>query len=253
MGTCPSCGALTTGPDGSGCPQCSAGLRTLAPWALEARQAAASSLGPPGASRGSSPPPVHETAGPEAVLAAIRDLRQGQDRLLENLKEILALLRAQPGPARLPLAGSFPVHREGVPAPLPHPGPRTQQRPKAVLVVDDDERTREEARAALEATHIPVRTAVDGPSALEAMAAEKPDVVALELAMGGSTAGQDVINMIKATMEWVHIPIVLYTRAPIASQRDAQIVHGADDLVAKGSAGAQALVERVIQIFQREA
>ena len=26
-------------------------------------------------------------------------------------------------------------------------------------------------------------------------------------------AGKDVINMIKATMEWVDIPIVLYTRA----------------------------------------
>ena len=46
-----------------------------------------------------------------------------------------------------------------------------------------------------------------------AIAAEKPDVIALELDIGGSMAGKDVINMIKATMEWVDIPILLYTRA----------------------------------------
>ena len=36
-------------------------------------------------------------------------------------------------------------------------------------------------------------------------------------------AGKDVVNMIKATMEWVDIPIVLYTRAAIANQKDARI------------------------------
>ncbi len=52
---------------------------------------------------------------------------------------------------------------------------------------------------------------------LGAIAEERPDVVVLELGMGGSMAGKDVVNVIKATMEWVDIPIVLYTQSSIRS------------------------------------
>ena len=58
----------------------------------------------------------------------------------------------------------------------------------------------------------PRRAVADGQRRLAAIAEEKPDVIALELAPGGSMGGKDVINMIKATMEWVDIPIILYTR-----------------------------------------
>jgi hypothetical protein len=63
--------------------------------------------------------------------------------------------------------------------------------------------------------------------------------------------GKDVVNVIKATMEWVDIPIVLYTRLPIASQKEARQIHGADELVPKGLNGVDALVMRVIALFRR--
>jgi DNA-binding response OmpR family regulator len=87
-------------------------------------------------------------------------------------------------------------------------------------------------------------------AALQALAAETPHVIAIELDMLGSMAGQDVINMIKATMEWVDIPIVLYTRAQVESQREARTVHGADEFVLKTS-GPAALVTRCIALFRR--
>ena len=68
--------------------------------------------------------------------------------------------------------------------------------------------------------------------------------------MRGAMGGKDVINMIKATMEWVDIPIVLYTRAPVESQREARTVHGADEFVLK-SAGPAALVTRCIALFRK--
>jgi hypothetical protein len=68
--------------------------------------------------------------------------------------------------------------------------------------------------------------------------------------MGGSMAGKDVVNMIKATMEWVDIPIILYTRTPVASQQEARTVHGADDVVPKGPGSAEALVSHVIAHFR---
>jgi DNA-binding response OmpR family regulator len=95
-----------------------------------------------------------------------------------------------------------------------------------------------------------VRAFADGNKALAAIAEEKPDVIVLELAVAGELAGKDLVNMIKATMEWVDIPIVLYTRENVSNQREARQIHGADEVVAK-SAGAAAMVARVISLFRR--
>jgi CheY-like chemotaxis protein len=187
-----------------------------------------------------APAPKGESEGPatlEAVLAEVRALRHGQD-------EILRLLRREGGP---PSLGSFDELDGEVPALLPPV--RSRQR-KSVLVIDDDQGTREASVLELQAADVPVRAFADGPSAFEAMAKDKPDVIALELDIGGALAGKDVINMIKATMEWVDIPILLYTRAPVESQKEARQVHGADDLVLKRS-GPAALVSRIITIFRR--
>ena len=128
--------------------------------------------------------------------------------------------------------------------------PIRAQRRRTVVLLDDDPRTREEAMAELEAADVPVRAFDNGNHALAAIAEEKPDVIALELAVGGDMGGKDLVNMIKATMEWVDIPIILWTREPIGSQREAQQVHGADEVVPK-SGGAAALVARVITVFRR--
>ena len=97
---------------------------------------------------------------------------------------------------------------------------------------------------------MPVRAVADGNAGIQAIAAEKPDVIAMELGIGGSMAAKDVINMIKATMEWVDIPIILYTRLPVESQKEARTLHGADDLVLKRS-GPPTLVSHVIAAFRR--
>jgi two-component system KDP operon response regulator KdpE len=125
------------------------------------------------------------------------------------------------------------------------------QRRKTVLLIDDDDRTRREALEALEAAQVPTRAVQDGAAGLEAIAAEKPDVIILELGVGGEMAGKDAINMIKATMEWVDIPIVLHTRLPIESQKEARTIHGADELVPKHPGSTEVLVQRVIQLFRR--
>ena len=137
------------------------------------------------------------------------------------------------------------------PEAVPEPPPLRKRRRKTVLLVDDQEQTRKAALLALEAAEVPTRVVADGRAALEAIATEKPDVIAIELAIDGPMAGKDVINMIKATMEWVDIPIILYTRLPIASQKEARTLHGGDELVLKGPGSAEALVTRVIQVFRR--
>jgi hypothetical protein len=136
------------------------------------------------------------------------------------LAEIRAVRGAQDEILALLRAKAPPsAEEEGEDQPLPPP--IRARRAKSVLVVDDQEETR--AAAAL----------------------------ALELAITGSLAGKDLINMIKATMEWIDIPIILWTRLPIESQKEARTIHGADEVVQKGPGAAEVLVARVIQMFRR--
>jgi CheY-like chemotaxis protein len=123
-------------------------------------------------------------------------------------------------------------------------------RRKTVVLIDDDPTTRAAAVAELEQADVPVRAFDDGNAALSSIAEVKPDVIVIELALGGEMAGKDVINVIKATMEWVDVPIVLWTRESVQNQKEARQIHGADEIVPK-SAGAGALLARVITVFRR--
>jgi CheY-like chemotaxis protein len=187
----------------------------------------------------------------EALLEEIQAVRRLQE-------ETLSLLRAQPsGQPRVPVTplddpfsgfeGADDAHARAA-APV---APVRSRKRKTVLLIDDDAESRSTVMNALEHADVPVKTAADGNSGLAAIAIEKPDVIVLELGLGGSMAGKDVINMIKATMEWVDIPIVLYTRLPIANQKEARIEHGADDFIPKGPNSPPALVNKVIALFRR--
>jgi CheY-like chemotaxis protein len=238
---CPKCSESFTGvPDEQGfyvCPKCGARLKS---------RSAPTPAPLPAAAPAGDPP-----ASLEAVLSEVRVVRRAQE-------EILALLRSRPAASSAPpparpasdAADDADDTDDAPAAPSPQASVRARRR-KTVLLVDDQDDSLQAALAALEQAQVPTRSVTDGNACLAAIAAEKPDVMVIELAMGGSMAGKDVINMIKATMEWVDIPIVLYTRLPIESQKEARTIHGADELVPKGDGSPAALVARVIAIFRR--
>ena len=182
-------------------------------------------------SRRDPPAPAN---GQEQVLGELRAVREIQERILAMLEQAIAA-----SPAR----GAFDEDGAAL-------SPIRAPRRKSVVLIDDDEASREAAVRELEAADVPVRTFGDGNDALRGIAEEKPDLIVLELGLGGEMAGKDIINVIKATMEWVDIPIVLWTREPVANQKEARQIHGADEIVAK-SIGAAGLVARVINVFRR--
>src|SRR6185436_11876075 len=192
-----------------------------------------------------APPPA--TAGLEGLFAELRAVRAAQEEILALLKEQLA--GSDGAPAAAPAEASLGADDTG-PTPALAPVVRSRRR-KTVLLIDDDPSSRIAALQALEHAEVPTRTAPDGSSGLAAIAQEKPDVIVLELGIDGAMSGKDVVNMVKATMEWVDVPIVLYTRVPIESQKEARIIHGADELVPKGPEGANQLVARVIGLFRK--
>jgi CheY-like chemotaxis protein/DNA-directed RNA polymerase subunit RPC12/RpoP len=180
------------------------------------------------------PSPVPAGNGYEQVLRELRAVREAQERILALLEQAVSPTAARGGAD------------EDAPALSPIRAPRR----RTVLLIDDNETDREAAAKELEQADVPVRAHGDGNSALRAIAEEKPDLIVLDLSLAGDMAGKDIINVIKATMEWVDIPIVLWTHEPVANQKEARQIHGADEFVAK-SAGAAALVARVITVFRR--
>jgi len=179
----------------------------------------------------------------EMVLDEIRALRETQQQILDALGglrsgQLPAALRTGAGTADGLDAGGDLV------SPI-----RTGSQ-KSVVLVDDDVQTRNAAVNELEQSEIPVRAFGEAQKALEAIAEDKPAVIILELGVRGDLGGKDLVNMIKATMEWVDIRIVLWTREAVSNQKEARQIHGADEVVSKSS-GAAALVARVIQVLRR--
>jgi len=250
---CPRCkDVITATPNAERafvCPQCGIRLKAAATPTVSAPAPTAVAPG--------IPLPRTESG---LLLAELRSLQRGQEESLRILRQVLGIVRlrlAPDGGGQLATGShdlSSILAEVGAEAlAMSPPTPVPARRPKTVLLIDDDNEARRVARAALEVAQVPVRAVADGKAAIAAIAAEKPDVIVLELGLPEPMAGRDVINTIKATMEWVGIPIVLYTRLPIASQKEARAIHGADDLITKGASAVDALVARVTQILRIEA
>lgn len=276
---CPRCSALiSTPPDAAGhfvCPGCGIRLKRVpavskpeaapAESAVALAESAAIDAGallarldppasptatlPPGAPREPIPRPDDAPVRPDALATILVELQV----LRRTQEEMLALLRALP--AKPSQADELPEPRGASVAESPRdepPPPLRSRRRKTVLLIDDDENTRRAALAALERAEVPARTADDGSAGLAALADERPDVIVLELGVAGAMPGKDVINLIRATMEWADIPIVLYTRVPVAGQGEARTIHGADELVPKDAPrAAETLAAQVVALFRK--
>jgi two-component system cell cycle response regulator len=101
-----------------------------------------------------------------------------------------------------------------------------------ILVVDDIEANVRLLEAKLTAEYYEVLTAYDGPTALAVAAAEKPDIVLLDVMMPGMD-GFQVCRRLKDDPETRHIPVVLVTALDGRADRIAGLEAGADEFLTK--------------------
>jgi len=101
-----------------------------------------------------------------------------------------------------------------------------------ILVVDDIEANVRLLEAKLAAEYYGVITAHDGPSALEVAAAEKPDIILLDVMMPGMD-GFEVCRRLKDDPSTRHIPVVLVTALDGRADRIAGLEAGADEFLTK--------------------
>jgi len=116
-----------------------------------------------------------------------------------------------------------------------------------VLVVDDDPTVSDVVRRYLEQDGCRVRLAADGPDALAAVAAERPDLVVLDLMLPGLD-GLEVCRRLRRGAP--DLPIVMLTALGEEADRVVGLELGADDYVTKPFSPRE-LVLRVRSVLRR--
>src|SRR5467141_397172 len=101
-----------------------------------------------------------------------------------------------------------------------------------ILVVDDNEVNVELLVVMLASEHYVVSTAFDGFEALAKIAAEKPDIVLLDVMMP-DLDGFETCRRIKANPAIAHIPVVMVTALSDVADRVKGLEAGADDFLTK--------------------
>ena len=107
----------------------------------------------------------------------------------------------------------------------------TKQLP-TILVVDDDQQNVELVQAYLEDLACETVAAHDGREALETVAAQKPDLILLDVMMP-KMSGFEVCRRLKNDPDTSHIPIIMVTALNEFGDIERGIDSGTDDFVSK--------------------
>ena len=116
-----------------------------------------------------------------------------------------------------------------------------------ILVVDDDRAVRESLRRSLSFNGYSVSLATDGVEALEAIAADRPDAVILDVMMPRMD-GLEVCRQLRSTGD--DLPILVLTARDVVSERVAGLDAGADDYLPKPFA-LEELLARMRALLRR--
>jgi signal transduction histidine kinase/CheY-like chemotaxis protein len=115
-----------------------------------------------------------------------------------------------------------------------------------VLIVDDDEGSRELASAVLDRAGYAVETAVDGVEGLERMHGNPPGAVVLDLMMPGLT-GFDVLATMAGDPVLRGIPVVVLTAKDLDAEERRRLSTGVADVVQKASSDVWPRLLRAIE------
>ena len=117
---------------------------------------------------------------------------------------------------------------------------------KTILIVDDEPKITQLVKDYLERAGFETRSADDGPSALAAVRAEKPDMVILDLGLP-NLDGLDVTREIR---KHSNVPIIMLTARSEETDKLVGLELGADDYITKPFSPKE-LVARVRVLFRR--
>lgn len=187
------------------------------------------------------PPPAAAAAGLLTLMQSIqRDLTALMQRHQELSEAVNRLAAVKPVPAAVPVP---PVQAEAPPA-KPAAGAH-----RSVLIVEDDVDLAERIRLACTSLGLDPVVVTEAGAALAALGRERPALVIVEPLLPGDPSGLDLVNQVKATIEWLAIPILVHTSAAIANHEQARNDFGADDYVLKSADSVETLTRKVARLI----
>ena len=113
-----------------------------------------------------------------------------------------------------------------------------------VLVVEDDEETRNIMARTMEKEDWDVMQAGNGREALEQMTQIKPDLILLDLMMPVMD-GFDFLTAMRARPEWQHIPVIVITAKDLTADDRKRLTGRVEEIVEKSTFTREQLLRRV--------
>lgn len=175
---------------------------------------------------------------------------EGLKSILQSIQKDLATLKQshQELAATVAKLGAPKASTSTIPPSAPRPK-TAPSGPRPLLIVDDDAKLAEEIKMACEKLGFAPVVVTAVRAALDAMGRERPALLILEPLLAGEPSGKDFVNYVKSTMEWIEIPILVHTRAPIANHEQARTDFGADDYVLKGAGSIDLLAKKIVRLL----
>ena len=134
-----------------------------------------------------------------------------------------------------------PIDRDRLHLALERFAPHASER---VLVVEDDQPTRELVVRSLTARGHPVSEAPDGQAALAILAEHKPSLILLDL-MLPKMDGFEFLRELRQNPDWEHIPVIVVTAKDLSHDERARLSSDVDLVLQKGAMDREALLRQV--------
>jgi CheY-like chemotaxis protein len=103
---------------------------------------------------------------------------------------------------------------------------------RKILLVEDNEFNRDMLTRRLQRSGFEVCSAIDGPTGVAMAASERPDLILMDVALGAMD-GWEATELIKASPQTAHVPIIALTAHALASDRQKSVAVGCADFDTK--------------------
>ncbi|MCA1845072.1 MAG: response regulator [Actinobacteria bacterium] len=121
-----------------------------------------------------------------------------------------------------------------------------RDRTAPILVVEDDDATREMLNRMLEREGFTVAEAADGRAGLERLAEHRPSLILLDLLMPQMN-GFEFLAELQARPEWQSIPVIVVTAKDLTAEEHARLSGSVADVLRKGAYTRERLLAEVRQ------
>ena len=121
---------------------------------------------------------------------------------------------------------------------------------QSILIVEDDETTRDMLRKSLESNEYKVRSAINGKEALEKIQSSKPGLILLDLMMP-EMDGFEFAERLRENKEWLDIPVVVITAKDLTKEDHARLKGNVEAIMQKGSYSKNELLNEVSERIRK--